>query len=81
MVRCLPAHNKESGWNPGQFADYCNKLRFIPALRARPLGATACRFPEKVSEPVGRFESGDLPWYRYASFGESGAVPNRFSVA
>jgi len=38
MVRCLPAPNKEPGENPGQFADYCKKLRFVPALRAQPLG-------------------------------------------
>ena len=31
MVRRLPAPNKEPGANPGQFADYCIKLRFIPA--------------------------------------------------
>jgi len=41
MVRRLPAPNKEPGANPGQFADYCKKLRLLPALRARPLGCDA----------------------------------------
>jgi len=31
MVCFFSAPNKESGKNPEQFADYCDKLRFVPA--------------------------------------------------